>query len=1752
MVLDVSKESKHSRGPFSAAVRKRENVQFMQEIEDLLGLDSEFPEDYACDLLHFMWLYFFHISFDGTNSDLDKIWFDRIDIVLKRLIKKGNKKYRRVKDRVSYIWPGENIQEIDPFRYPIPAFFMQEAPSIDLELLDLKVEDYLPNRPILSAIKHLFFRALIVNKKLPGLEEVAGRLRLALLNPCLLHMEIIKQVNQKRGFRNLSKLSGFLDDLSTDHCYRKSAIFEDVARLAELARLDHYSVFIERDVSLEAPAEVYVDVDVDVDEQPHQNQSWEARYQRITFNRYARLTPIERKQFFHVLTDSLMSQDRSKADSAAALFLMYVTGIPLGELLTAKVGDQEDFSADGTYQRSLRRPLKAYEPPPELAFLFEAYQDRIKLQLSAIILPWMRERLDRKCGTLLECMGGDEARVRKDVELLMEQVRDSGHFPRIRIERISAALAVELAIKYQDPTITFYLSGRPNYVAPVLSYYVVHSVDELAYRYSQTVQELLELPASDRPLTGATTKCSGYFPTAEATHQFREGVSEQFQLALERKKDIASQHNAFTSYCLALLLLGTGHRPAQDPFPSLSHLDLDRGLLLINDKSSNQSRAWRLVALPETAVSQMREYLDYLPKLAAHLRQEYRNSNLPNRILRMTQGETEMLPLFFLLNPKDVGTHISITESKLSTQWSAFWSLPVNFLRHIMATCLLNTTNRADYVQLQLGHMTGPDHPLGQKATEPALKTLGQIGYSLDKILRELGWGVVKHRMRLPSSGAARSGSGKLRPIRLGPDLRYAVWQQKQTRAGELIKELIAELPPRAGILRQEELETLLQRVDLEAAEQGYSVSLCRRLLFQYVRRQRGGKELLRQVDYARQVELEPSPFTEKTLENYRALAALRRSFLDYMDQQGRSNARPTEDERLVEIVCSAALFGGIANSNRLKMLGHALQVSTYRYDGRLFVDISLCDDKNNAAVTRWFPDKISSSLIEGYYKVRTSERAPIATSERAMQKLLGLIGSPGQESLDRLAAKSKAGLTLEAPGYVAATATGDINSVSLPLSAWIRVESGHALQGKSGAVKVPQVFGWSPSLEGSATSLSSDESKTFLRLLKRIITAGKDAPRSASKGVNLQQKKTLIELLKNAVETSLAWPALPKLLVVWAVHLCQNGTTYKSNLAYSTIDKYLMLVANRLCPATAELGDFLDFDGDDFERLYLSIVKSEPQRTRFELARLLHAFHSFIIDSYLLDDLDWSVVMTAAGGSAPIAYADANYITSTEYQSALVAILQDTSLPDFQRLQCAGLLIWGYRFGLRFGEAFRLQYQDIQREGGELYLWIRNTLHGEVKTNASKRVAYLLEELSDSENGVLDKLLSTVKIDFDEDRLIPLMRSSAGSRKLQPRYLIAQYLGRLLKEVTGDESIRYHHLRHGFVTRQVGALAGVKVPGFSNETLKPWVMQEYANEKAGYPLRGVSIGVGHASEVTTLGSYTHCLDLIASTYYPDTGSSSVSDFAAAYAEQVSPSTPRRRRARGGAIGWGAPIPSPDVKIRKHAEMALGSKVWQPNLPKLPEFDLLLRRFSVTGLTTDTANYLAVDPATAHAIVARATKVEALSGYQGYRLAERSDDPVARTGFATAGAEKLYKTETARIQLLLEQIAMQLEGMTPNEQQEFFAGVEAWLQSTSRAQKDCIVVDFEELRTLVSMAVKLGASATIFVDPGYDMKLLEELKEPVTVIQKLSVRTTTRMGRLSVELRSTTEIGSRRSLLRLLFLLATAGEFLYIERFSEH
>lgn len=96
----------------------------------------------------------------------------------------------------------------------------------------------------------------------------------------------------------------------------------------------------------------------------------------------------------------------------------------------------------------------------------------------------------REC-TLSEALNVEEGSARGHVKTLLDRVRAGGRFTRIRYERIPAALAIELTLKYRDLAVVHYLASGPEQVSPMISYYVVHSLEELQHRYRQVVEEML-------------------------------------------------------------------------------------------------------------------------------------------------------------------------------------------------------------------------------------------------------------------------------------------------------------------------------------------------------------------------------------------------------------------------------------------------------------------------------------------------------------------------------------------------------------------------------------------------------------------------------------------------------------------------------------------------------------------------------------------------------------------------------------------------------------------------------------------------------------------------------------------------------------------------------------------------------------------------------------------------------------------------------------------------------------------------------------------------------------------------------------------------------------------------------------------------------------------------------------------------------------------------------------------------------------
>lgn len=238
------------------------------------------------------------------------------------------------------------------------------------------------------------------------------------------------------------------------------------------------------------------------------------------------------------------------------------------------------------------------------------------------------------------------------------------------------------------------------------------------------------------------TNVTGHYPTRQMLVSFVNACRTQVSEARAPGVSLTVRHNTYTDYCLALLMCCTGHRPVVDPFSLLEQFDLERGMLLINDKAVDEARAWRLVAMPSVAVQQMRQYLKYLDHLAYELSRRQPTRTLAAQVAGLCGGDAD-LPLFFYLDEQS-GEYVPCTPAELARRWEPIWPLPCNLLRHVMATELLRHSGRADLVQIQLGHVEGVDHPLGVTATQSACEVLAQIRAPLEACMQALDWSVVE------------------------------------------------------------------------------------------------------------------------------------------------------------------------------------------------------------------------------------------------------------------------------------------------------------------------------------------------------------------------------------------------------------------------------------------------------------------------------------------------------------------------------------------------------------------------------------------------------------------------------------------------------------------------------------------------------------------------------------------------------------------------------------------------------------------------------------------------------------------------------------------------------------------------------------------------------------------------------------------------------------------------------------------------
>lgn len=1164
------------------------------------------------------------------------------------------------------------------------------------------------------------------------------------------------------------------------------------------------------------------------------------------------------------------------------------------------------------------------------------------------------------------------------------------------------------------------------------------------------------------------------YPCAATISNLVEGLASRVSKAMEQE-NLAVRHNAYTDYCLSLIFSATGHRPIWDPIESQGLFDTEQGLMLISDKVSVEELAWRVVALAPIACEQLKYYQEYLPRLLGWVSCDEESKALQSRVRDLINGEPSM-PFFFYLDEANPSVVVNISPGRFEERINELWGLPLYTLRHIAATELTEQSNEARLAQTQLGHSTGIDHEFGITSTESVIERLGRVSLHIEQYMQRLGWKSLRSPLRsssiTPSVAKKKVISKNYKSIKFASARRAIERAKRKSLAKEVVRQSIYDVVGSVDKLTTiAELNEIFDRTILVAEEEGVAKNYCIKLIIRYVRITSAGRELIKKSQRNYQPISEASPFDSNSLVNFKRARETRQDFINYLAEKSQYKSVLCIESRVAEIVISGALFSGISDQVRLTSLKKALISSTY-HDEELFVDIPLA--KEVEAINRWFPDKVSSSLIIGLYKNNTNlDDFNDAKFRKEYDRISSRIKlrKIKNDRFSGLVNIARSAIIFEAPGHLAGYLTSDVKSVSLRTSQFIRHKYCKRLKSEMVRNKkeILDSHPWLSGINYLDKKRKIDEPKRFLTILRDLFTKTRKLKYQGGKKRSAFQKESLLAEIKFkfTIEESNNWSPLSLSLISWVMNLIENGTRSKNNLAYNTIDKYIFLVARKLL-MLEPVDNFLSLDAVVYEEMYLNAVETTSDQQKADFVGRLQEFHAFLVSEFAAEELDWSEISTGNY----LSFADANIVSDKEYKLILNQIYGDGSLNLRLKYQYICLLILGFRFGLRFGEAYRLRYSDVLVSEDDIFILVRNSVYGETKTKSGVRQISVIENWPELEIDIFNKVYEYAQDNFELDKQVSLMTASTTSRELINKYTAISYLSRALKKFTGDESLKFHHLRHSFATRMYSIFAE---KSGSNTSIK-----NSQCSFAKYPLRALAEMMGHMYEKTTLESYVHCLDSASKNIIKiDEYSNLVSAYS--YALDITQDNVRQRLVRKKLLSLHKNIPTPSVDFSsgvKSERIDNDDNLLKPGLT-LFEIDLLLKKYSTTKQPIDRlSDQLMLDQEVSNKVANLAAKFERESGFDYYQSDFINHNKFFNEQHVWVLKEvQSNKSEDVRLSSLLELFNEFLLDLDKDKKNKVKTGLEVWRLTYQKGFN--IVTDSDELGSLSECFVILSLEVEI-------------------------------------------------------------------------
>jgi site-specific recombinase XerD len=578
---------------------------------------------------------------------------------------------------------------------------------------------------------------------------------------------------------------------------------------------------------------------------------------------------------------------------------------------------------------------------------------------------------------------------------------------------------------------------------------------------------------------------------------------------------------------------------------------------------------------------------------------------------------------------------------------------------------------------------------------------------------------------------------------------------------------------------------------------------------------------------------------------------------------QATAAAPASRDARIGQMLASAIYNGALLDPKWFQPWIEAL-VSGFRSTERLWLEMAppARDDPSHtySYPRRWFADPVTELLIRRWqrdFRAEDISGPPLMAPTCLSVFCCAAIGGAGGVGTEDLLERAEYRWRLEMPGVLVSYAKGDGASLSVPSYVWSRIERGRPV--KFTAIPADPI---APKIKKTR---SQDLSKEEFNLLQDVL--------------RLKGSKNPISDLRKFEEYTRLFQLLMKMnyLALSPRRRDTRNWGQKKPYASSTLREYTAALVKNIF--TGDEADIEKMDEDDFDTLYrsrISDVTNADERNRtINAVNMFQAFMEESDESLIIQDRYEDLKVDTRVST--------NIISASDFKRALEKLCGSDRHTRMLRI----LLMLAFRTGLRLPELLGLKIsdlgfgkRDVSGSPNHTELYLRPNRIRRLKTEHSRRMLPLDVLLTSSEIVELDQWYKEHAKEASERHAQLLFASPGGGTGLLRQKITRNAIESVIRDATGDPSMRYEHLRHSFASY---LLACLLLP--SDDTLLPvplslgddcisltrrrLILDRIAGaERLGSSaLHVVSQLCGHGPVTTTLRWYTHLLDWSVGSY---------------------------------------------------------------------------------------------------------------------------------------------------------------------------------------------------------------------------------------------------------------------------------------------